>query len=195
MTKLLLISAVILAPALAQAGLDPDSFYTDASGFLGSTNAGGLQLNSAPTLIQMGIGISAGYFVSGSVFLGVCSDFRYVGQYSDVDPQVGNFRATRWNPISPMVGARIGKVIFKGDVQFLGSYILLNQDSGGAAISYTSPFGVRVVGLYPVYAHLMAGLLFESVSFGTIDSSQTGSQSLSNKLKVGQLGITIAYAF
>jgi hypothetical protein len=186
---------MMLTPALARAALDPDSFYTDASGFLGTTSAGGLQLNSTPTLIQMGAGISAGYFVAGPVFLGVCTDFRYVGQYSNVDPSVGNFRATRWNPISPMIGGKIGKLIVKADVQFLGSYILLNQDSGGAAISYTGPFGARIVGLYPVYAHLMAGLLFESVSFGTIDSSATGSKSLSSKLTVNQLGLTIAYAF
>lgn len=172
----------------------PDWMYGDGNISLSYSKATIIQGADAPTLGQAGIGLTGGYRFE-EFFGGLTTDFRISGQYSDVKPTVGNARGTRWNIVSPTIGWHRGNLLIKGDVQFLGSYRLRNDGPGGATISYTSPIGGRVVGMYRVFEKIHAGLFYELVSFSKQNNSLTGETSLENKLKLWQTGLTASYVF
>jgi len=57
----------------------------------------------------------------------VICDFRFINQYSDVDPIIGNKRGYRWNTVAPEIGVKYWRLLLKGNFQFLGSYNILNK--------------------------------------------------------------------
>jgi hypothetical protein len=198
-----------------------ETFYADASLSVGYSKASVPDTGapagssteaaapSAPTLLQWDLGATFAYRlpqlsiedVRVATFAGLTSDFRILSQYSALDPQLGNFRGTRWNVVGPVVGALIdGTYLVKVDLQFLGSYALSNSTVEGASLHYESPFGFRAQALYPVgrffdKPKLNAGLEFETVSFSRQDIVGVASTPLVSGLHVWQLGVVASHAF
>jgi hypothetical protein len=136
--------------------------------------------SSSPTLIQVGGGttVAARY----SIFLvGAVLDYRNEGQYSAIDPNVGNMTGTRLM-LSPTVGVRLADWVGRVEYEFTGDYVLSNSTTAGGNIRYTAPIGVRATLLRRMASHLFAGVSYEFVSFSTISDSSQGVATLGSPL-------------
>ncbi len=180
--------AALASPA-AQADL-----YLDASGFMGYTKSTDQDGADSPTLLQPGGGATLGWRFASLLILGVSSDYRAINHMSDVTPQVGNRRGTRFNIVSPTLGIQAGKFLLKGDYQFLGNYKLGNQTVEGADMTFKSPSGFRASLAYALADHVYTGLYYETINFGKQEVSTGTEIELSKKLNVWQIGAVLTFS-
>ncbi len=165
--------------------------YMDVNLFSGYTKVSGL--TSSPKLGQFGGGFSLGYFWTDWFFTGISSDYRLINQYSDVDDTIGNYRAKRWNLVSPTLGIKYWILVFKADFQFLGNYTFLNTTSTGSTFSLKSPIGGRASLSAPIWENFYLGIYYELLSFGKTNDSISGVTTLDPKRKFTQFGLSISY--
>ena len=143
----------------------------------------------------MGIGFTAGYHFSNFYFVGVTSDFRTEGQYSDIVSTVGDLNGNRWNIVSPTVGVRWEKLVLKLDAQLFGDYRISHSSGLGEAITYMHPFGGRLVALYPMVDKIHVGAQYEMVTYGRKASSLTGESDLTPRAAIWQVSLTAGFIF
>lgn len=191
-----LLAASVLPPSAQALELAGRNLYVDGVGYWGYSRPTVVSGIEKPTVLHWGAGFTGAlWLLEDRLFAGITSDFRYAGQYSTVNSQVGNIRGTRWNWASPTFGTKLGDIVLKADIQFLGPYFLLNAGGAGDEVSYKKPLGFRVVGLYPVREAIHVGAHFERVSFGSQSSSAFGDRDLSSKFNLWQAGVTAGYLF
>ncbi|MFZ9595286.1 MAG: SH3 domain-containing protein [Bdellovibrionia bacterium] len=172
----------------------PQGIYVDFSTTLGYSGISVTQ-GSAPTLTQLTLGASFGYFVSKNFFLGLNTDYRMTQHQSAVNPVQGNFRGTRFNAFSPMVGGLVQSWIYRLDFQFIGDYELSQTTNSGSKLSYGAPLGVRAVVLRPIYQFFSVGAVFEYMRFSTQKISDIGEQNLTQPLTLWQAGLLMGVQF
>ena len=148
-----------------------------------------------PTLTQGDIGLTLAYRLSRGIAFGITSDFRQVGQWSDVDPQTGNFRGTRFNTASPTLLFTFSRVIFKFEYELMGDYILTNSTVQGGTISYRSPTGERISLIYMIKEHVGLGLEYEAISYSSFNDSIQGNTTLNPKFKMNSMGLSLSLIF
>lgn len=188
-----------------------DYFYFDGSlfegpVFLSRTPQGGKR----PFLLQTGLGVTVGGKWKGFI-AGLCSDYRFINQFSEVTPSTGNMRGTRWNSFSPMLGYKFKKLIIKGDfqwgaLQFVGgSYVLSQQTTTLIDVKYTLSWGARFNAMTNLFfrnyaissfdlAHLHWGGFVEYARFNEqVLSNVPVNTKLSTPLTMWQVGLSFGY--
>ncbi|HTL10866.1 MAG TPA: hypothetical protein VL588_00160 [Bdellovibrionota bacterium] len=160
-------------------------------GYVGTEVSSG---STVPSLLAFEIGAVGAYRFKGEWFAGLTTDFRFVNQYSHVDPTVGNRRGTRWSILSPTFGTKLGRLLLMLNIQFLGDYNLGNKTAGGLSVSYNNPFGGRLTGLFPVHEKIHAGMEVEYVGFAQ-QTTGPSHLSLTKKFNMWDVGLTVAYVF
>ncbi len=168
-----------------------DMLYLDLSATGSYSKVSGI--TNPPTLGQFGLGITAAYNWTSSIFIGVSSDYRLINQYSDLDVAVGNYRGSRWNMASPTLGFQFGSFVTKIDLQILGNYELANATATGSKIAFKGPIGGRISISYPFQGSIYLGAFYETLSFKTLNDSASGDSALSQKLTLWQSGICVTY--
>ncbi len=186
--------------------------YLDASLFAGYSKISYSDSYEAPTLGQGGGSITAGYwlrdYINFDLFVGATTDFRFINQYSDVDPIIGNKRGYRWNTVAPEIGVKYWRLLLKGNFQFLGSYNILNKTDEDITIKYKSPLGGKLTALYPLAAEISPwkflnnihlGVHVEYLAFSDLETSYdnvvSGTTELPSAQKIWQAGISATYVF
>lgn len=158
---------------------------------------------SSPTLTQVTFGGSIGYSIQG-FFFGASTDYRLIQQQSAVG-NAGNCGGSRWNMISPMIGAKFNGWLLKLDFEFMGNYNLANSTGSNPApgippnanVSYSNPIGARLLFLAPVFPalHLKAGLMGEYLQFSSQIVSGQSTVTLSSPLVLWQIGGVVGLFF
>lgn len=170
-------------------------FHVDINASAGYSGLSGESVSESPTLLQWSGGITAAPIFYDTVFVGLTSDFRYIGQYSDVVEQDGNFRGTRWNIASPTLGIKYSGFLLKFDYQVLGDYDLSENTFEGATFSFTEPKGFRGQVLYNVWEQLHLGVQYETLKFERFRDSERGEGEVSPALSLWQAGAVMAWVF
>lgn len=180
----------------AQAASGKNRFYKDAFAQGGYSTAN-VSVGSKPFLIQYSVGFSFAKNIKNRFFVGATSDYRWINHYSVVTA-AGNFRGTRWNYVSPLLGIYVKRLIFLVDFQFLGNYNLTYSTDAGTSVTYSSPIGGRASVLFPVgkKGRFHAALFFEQVKFKKQKlSTSTTETTLSPALTLLNAGIGLHYLF
>jgi hypothetical protein len=157
-------------------------------GFASSTVPNGF---ASPSLIQGGVGLSAGLGFSKRFYLGAATDYRWMGQLSAVTNGSGNRRGERWNQLSPALFLFLGKVLVQLEAQILGEYRLTNLTPEGARVIYKSPLGAKVTFGFPLSRTMYLGFFAESVLFRK--QTVTEEKVLHPPLNLWQTGLQLAW--
>jgi hypothetical protein len=186
-----------------------DNFYFDGGILFGNARPSIPGIADEPFLIQMGLNATIAYkifaFIANgnriTISAGLMPDYRFSGQYSSLDPTIGNFRGTRFQLLTPTIVAKIEDAwTLKLGVELSGAYNLSRPTYDGNSLEFASPFGVSLTGLYSLAnlfktPRLYGGLQLEYATFGTIQDSAQGTSSLSSSIKMLEFGIAVVYAF
>ena len=158
---------------------------------------------SRPHMMQVAMGLVVAYQFQKSwargITLGVATDYRVINQYSAIGMTGANYRGTRWNIASPVVGFDYRGLLLLADFQFLGNYDLRNLASLGGGgvfeVAYSRPWGVRAALTYPLFwrKRIRVGVMGEFVQFSKMHVSMYEEDSdLASRQNIWQSGLTVS---
>jgi hypothetical protein len=157
---------------------------------------------SKPFMGIYSLGATAAYSLRDKWLFGIATALTYFPQFTDpASTGTINYRGSRWNYVSPMIGAKLGDFTVLGEFEFLGAYKLYKSAASGADVSYKSPLGAKIRGLYRLPLtilgsnNLLAGIGLEWVSFSKLSDSKGGELTLGSRQKVYSASATISYPF
>lgn len=184
------------SPSTEGALFDGSQNFIEIYGFWGHTSAK-VNRDSAedPTLNEYGLGYTLGLPVFSLFMLGLGGEYRYLGQTSDVDQDLGNMGGQRWTPVFLSLGIPISTFFFKIDYFFTGEYRLDKPTYDQSHIVYGDPHGYRFSAyLYQIYGFAL-GLNYESIQFKSRLKLNSGVTQLSQPIKTQQIGAFASYLF
>jgi hypothetical protein len=126
--------------------------------------------------------------------VGVRADYRFITQFTAVDPSVGNRRGSFLSPASPYLGIALGRIYASAAVVMLGDYELTNPTISGDTVKYDSPSGFRVDLKWMRSHGIEPAIFYESVSFARASISGKDS-SLANPVTLSHYGAGIVYSY
>jgi hypothetical protein len=170
-------------------------FFFAGQGVFEYTSTTAVAGSSTPTIFTEGVGFLGTYRFTDMWMAGLSTDFTFINQTSDPGTTGTNFSGTRWNILSPVVGAFIAKHLIILDLQFLGNWVLKTSAANTGTAQYTNPLGFRVRYLYPLsfIKNLSVGGQFEYLSFSSINNSISGSSTVSPNQTLTEIGVLLAY--
>ena len=198
--KILTIYLLLMSSAHCEV---PEKLYLDSSLSVAYSQTNTIDSSDEPKLGQYAVGPSAGWRLWKKFSFGLSSDYRFINQYSEVNRTSGNRRGTRWNIVSPTFFLLTFPYIFKLDAQFLGNHKFSNPGVGGQDRQLTSPFGLRLQGLYSFsdkstsgqlsdfLKHFQTGLSLEYISF---DKQKLGGNEsdLAQAIRFWSIGVVLS---
>ncbi|OFZ80300.1 MAG: hypothetical protein A2583_10465 [Bdellovibrionales bacterium RIFOXYD1_FULL_53_11] len=155
---------------------------------------------STPLAIRFGGGLSLGTMLWNHLIIAAETDFTFVNQYSEVTKSGGNFRGTRWNIVSPVLGYYFWDISIIAGYEFLGNYNFYSQSTTKNNISLTDLKGGRLGASYRIWNGIRAGILFQYLLFSnrndSSDTDKTGVNiPLDPKFKMWQVSLATGYQF
>jgi len=166
------------------------AYHFGVQGFGGYSSSSVPSGFDGPSLIQAGIGASAG-FGFRRIMIGVASDFRWISQVSAVTNGAGNRRGERFNLLSPALFIFFNKAYLSFEFQKFGEYKLTNLTPEGAQVVYQDPIGAKVTFGYTIGGRLYLGVYAEAVLFRKQFVSEV--KELHPPLNVWQTGLLISW--
>ena len=150
---------------------------------------------ATPTIFTEGIGFIGTYRFTRRWMAGLSTDYVAINQTNDPGTNGTNFSGTRWNQVSPTVGAFFGRHLVLFDYEFLGNWSLTKAASNTGSVQYKSLTGYRVRYFYPLnWHHLNIGAQIESLTYTTLNNSITGDTTLGTNQALVQGGVLLSYA-
>jgi hypothetical protein len=159
--------------------------------FSKAANTGGTE----PTLLAWRAGLTSGLKIFSNLLLGIESEYQTLGQLSEVDASVGNYKGSRWNLISPTLGLVFSKWIFKVNYQFIGDYYLSKKTAGNADLAYSTPSGWKLTLAYALGPHFHLTAFYESIAFRKLRASNLSDRALDEDFRLWQMGMGLSYVF
>ena len=170
------------------------SFYLDATANVGVGFTGLPTDSSTGPMGTTTVGLTAALCLwKDRILLGATSDYRFITEYGQPVSGVSNYRGSYFNLVSPTLGIKIKRFLFKFDYKFLGSYPLLNPTISGQKLVYGSPSGFRGEVIFVWKPFLGIGLFYDSMSFGT--RTLDDAPNSTSPLKAWQAGIVVSFLF
>ena len=168
--------------------------YIDISVMAGEVaTTGGPTGSQANNLYEGGIGVSLALNFSGFLIGGLL-EYQNLSQASTADASTGNYSGSRFFP-APMIGVLYDPVLLKIDYQMSGDWVMSNLTTNGANMQFNDPTGFRLTASYDLFSPLFVGLQYETVSFATLNRSDTGNTALAQKLTATDINLVMTYAF
>jgi hypothetical protein len=186
------------APAEASAApSDSDTgrhWYLSGIGNFDYTSTTAATGASAPSMVTEGLGFLATYRITPRWMAGLSTDYKMINQTNDPGTSGTNFSGTRFNVLSPTVGAFFGKHLLLLDYEMMGNWTLTKSASNGGTAAYKNPTGFRVRYFHPLgWRSLNIGAEFESLSFSTLNNSISGDTTLTTTQALTQFGVLLSY--
>ena len=189
--RICFVLATLTAVSLPANHAQGANLFVNLEGFGSLGGASVPDLGSAPTLIHYGGGGTLGFRLGKTFHVGATSDWRFIGQFSDVDVFSGNHRGTYLNPVSPAFGITLGQSIIQVDARILGSYDLEYPSASGGSLSFTSPMRTRISFSRPLSKRFRISVLYEFIKFRKQSDSISGESDQSKRFSNLGLGLTL----
>lgn len=140
------------------------------------------------------LGLTGGYFLISSFYIGATASFQKVFQSSDSDKSHGNREGKRLELLSPTLGFRFFPLYLKLEYSLSGDYQMDQKTAAGKELSYSQTNGYRVSVFYESLDYPAFGVYYEDLIFKK-EHLDSKSSSLDDGLKVVHFGISAAWFF
>ncbi|MBL7716055.1 MAG: hypothetical protein JNL01_11375 [Bdellovibrionales bacterium] len=173
---ILIFGILIAAPASAQQAKKVAWFHPHLLAGYGSSVS--TADTSQTSVGATNIGTTLGIRIKSKFLVGMSVDYRFVTQFSDYDPTVGNRRGGSLTYVSPLLGFEYKMISVKGILHILGSYTMQNTTATGQKLSYQKASGFRAEMMIGWKFKFKPVLYYESVKFSNqaLDGTPTSTQ-------------------
>ena len=173
-------------------------FYWTAQGSASSGSTTAAAGAATPSLTVWDLGFIGAYRITSTWFAGLSTDYIFINQTNDPGSSGTNYSGTRWNMLSPIVGAIFGNHTVSLDYELMGNWTLSKSAANSGTATYKNPTGFRLRYFYQLpwfNGKWKAGAQYESLSFNTLGNSSSGDTTLTTTQSFSRVGLAVGYVF